>query len=146
MNSRKVCLSKIWNLQQYLKKRQIQYRFNLKEKGNYKPHCNRKEQNKPTTRKYFQNDWPSFNWDNEVGNLNLDNLPMEDKKEAANVINEIAEYWYTFRFNVKKLKGRRIARNNVSKNPKNILSNIVDMQMICMSNATSGKRYTIMGQ
>ena len=40
INPRKMCLSKIWKLQKFHQKRQIQTRFDFKEKGRYKPLSN----------------------------------------------------------------------------------------------------------
>ena len=47
INPGKVCLFKIWSLQTFLQKRQIQTRFDYKEKGNYRPLANRKDSAKP---------------------------------------------------------------------------------------------------
>ena len=46
-NPGKMCLSKIWKLQVHLQKRQEQTRFDLKEKKNYQPLANRRNQSKP---------------------------------------------------------------------------------------------------
>ena len=132
-------------MQQYLQQKQIQYRFDLKEKGNYKPLYKRKERERPTTWKDLQKIWPSVNWDNEVEKLNLEELPEEDKKEATNLLEEIANYWQLFKSNMRSIKGKRIPRNHLVKYPMHLPQNIKEILLICMSDATGGTRYALMG-
>ena len=56
-NPGKICLSKVWKLQKYLQRRQIQCRFDFKEKGRYKPLSNQRDA-KPKDWFSLQKVWP----------------------------------------------------------------------------------------
>ena len=79
INPGKVCLSKVWSLQTFLQKRQIQTRFDYKEKGNYRPLANRKDIDKPRDWSTLQKQWLHVNWDNDILRLDFNALQQEEK-------------------------------------------------------------------
>ena len=113
-----MCLSKIWKLQKFLQRRQIQARFDLKEKGRYKPLSNRRDIDKADDWSTLQKDWPSLSLANDVNKLNSEAIPEEGKKDSSKLINEINSTWEVFQTSMKALKGKRIPRNGLSKNKK----------------------------
>ena len=138
-NPGKVCLSKIWKLQSHLQRRQEQTRFDLKEKKNYQPLANRRNQNKPTKWAELQKNWPQISWDNNLNELNLDDLPEEEKEDAMGLLEDIKKYWVMFQENLKNLSSKRIKKNNIAK----IAKKIIKRMLIVMSDASGGLKYFI---
>ena len=139
-NPGKICLSKVWKLQKYLQRRQIQCRFDFKEKGRYKPLSNQRDA-KPKDWSSLQKVWPSINWDNDLRSIKLDALPDDDKNEAYKLIEEINANWDIFQSNMKEISTKRILKNPISKETKQVSETL----LIIMSDATGGVKYSIVG-
>ena len=140
-NPGKVALSRCWKLQTFLDKRQQQARFDLKEKGNYKPLANRRDTDKPVLWKDLQKEWPNVTWDDDIRKIKLDALPEEDRVEANNIIEEVLALFETFKDNMRGLSGRSIERNPTAKDKKEI----ADSHLITFSDASGGEKYSIYG-
>ena len=93
-NPGKMFLSKIWKLQTHLQRRQEQTRFDLKEKKNYQPLANRKNQSKPTRWADLQKNWPQVSWDNNLNELNIDDLPEEEREDAIHLLKTSGDIGY----------------------------------------------------
>ena len=60
-NPAKVSLSYAWKVQKFLMKRLEQAKYDFKNKGNYNPFANRKDQTKATDWSTLRKQWPSVN-------------------------------------------------------------------------------------
>ena len=144
-NVAKICLSKIWRVQKLLQQRKIQCKFDLKEKKNYRPLQNRRNQMLPTNLAEMQKGWPEINWDTDLSQLNLSKLPEEEQIDAKRLMKELTENWETFLSNLQDLAPRTIQRCNFSKIPFHISSNIKGKLIIVMSDATGGDKFGLLG-
>ena len=59
---------------------------------NYQPLANRRNQNKPTSWVELQRNWPQVSWDNNLNELNLEDLPEEEKEDAMVLLEDIRKY------------------------------------------------------
>ena len=141
INPGKVCLSKIWKTQIHLQRRKEQTRFDLKEKKNHQPLANRRNQNKPIRWADLQKNWPQVSWDNNLNELNLDDLPEEEKEGAMVLVEDIRKHWFVFQENLKDFSSKRDKKKNIAK----IAKKIIKRMLIVMSDASGGLKYTIYG-
>ena len=110
-------------------------------KKNYQPFANRRNQNKPTRWAELQRNWPQVSWDNNLNELNLEDLPEEEKEDAMVLLEDIRKYWFIFQENLKILSTKRVKKNDVSK----ITKKITKRMLIVMSDASGGLKYSIYG-
>ena len=134
INFGKICLSHIWKIQKFLEKSLEQAKYDFKDKNNYKPLANRKDQTKATDWSTLRKQWPSVNWDNEIMEMDLSSLPVEDQGTVKNMLHEVEKYYEIFQSNMKSLKGRKVKRNAFSHSI-----------LIVFSDASGGKNYSSYG-
>ena len=92
-------------------KRLEQAKYDFKNKGNYNPLANRKDQTKATDWSILRNQWPSVNWDNCILEMDLTAFPIEDQQVVKNLQNDVEKYYELFQSNMANLKGKKVGRN-----------------------------------
>ena len=92
-----------------------QARYDFKDKNNYKPLANRKDQTKATDWSTLRKQLPLVNRDNETMEMDLSLLPVVDQETVKNLLHEVEKYYEIFQSNMKSLKGRKVKRNAFSK-------------------------------
>ena len=82
-----------------------------------------------------------MSWDNNLNELNLENLPEEEKEDAMVLLEDIRKYWLMFQENLKDLSSKRVKKNNIAK----IAKTIIKRMLIVMCDASGGLKYFIYG-
>ena len=83
-----------------------QARYDFKDKNNYKPLANRKDQTEATDWSTLRKQRPSVNWDNDIMEMDLSSLPVEDQETLKNMLPEVEKYHEIFQSNMKSLESK----------------------------------------
>ena len=144
-NQGKLCLSKVWKLQQFLKRSLMNNRNDLKERKNYSPLQNQSGDDVPKEWKDMQKAWPTINWDDSLRDINFSIIPQDDRIKATALYEEILEHWNAFKDNMNELKHKKLPRSNFVYNEHHTEENIKERLIICFSDATGGTKYGMLG-